>query len=101
MDPLVLQLLARIKIRIRQEKGVAVNTQRFFAEPQYALNILDAAEECEDFELVASALELRDKLGLIQLAGHAAALKPASRPATPAAPERSAATERYKFGARS
>ncbi|MEN3111390.1 hypothetical protein ACFONG_09030 [Uliginosibacterium paludis] len=101
MDPLVLQLLARIKIRIRQEKGLAVNTQRFFAEPQYAMQILDAAEECEDFELVSSALELRDKLGMIQVAGHTSALKPAARAPAMAAPERSAAPERYKFGARS
>lgn len=97
MDPLVLQLLARVKIRLRQEKGVAINTQRFFSEPPYALQALDAAEECEDIELVTSALELRDRLGLIPVAGHTNAAKPAAS----AAPERGTRPERYMFGARS
>lgn len=97
MDPLVIQLLARVKIRLRQEKGIVINTQRFFSEPAYALQALDAAEECEDIELVTRALELRDRLGLIQLASHTTAIKPAAS----AAPERSTRAERYMFGARS
>lgn len=99
MDPIVLQLLARIKIRLRQEKGISVNTQRFFNEPPYAEKVLDAAEDCEDIELVTSAMQLREQIGLISAASHASAIKQAA-PA-PAPVETSAKQSRYMFGARS
>lgn len=101
MDAQTLQLLARTKIRLRQEKGFALNTQRFFVEPAYALQILDLAEDCEDIELVSTALELRDRLGLIpERSAHMNALKPAPKVAAKTA-ERSADSDRYRFGARS
>lgn len=94
MDTAVLQLLARIKIRLRKEKGVVLNTQRFFDEKAYARQVLDLAEECEDIELVTASLEIRDCLGW---------LKPgtASTPARSSSPERPAESSRYVFGARS
>lgn len=102
MDAQTLQLLARTKIRLRQEKGFALNTQRFFAEPAYALQALDLAEDSEDIELVSAALELRDRMGLIPaLASHMNALKPATKAAAKTPAERSADSDRYRFGARS
>lgn len=101
MDPVVLQLLARIKIRLRQERGVAVNTQRFFSDPAYACQVLDAAEDCEDLELVTGSLEIRNRLGWIQASGlQTPSQAPAPAKASPA-PERSKTPERYVFGARS
>jgi len=101
MDPVVLQLLARIKIRLRQAKGVAINTQRFFSDQDYATQVLDAAEDCEDIELVTASLEIRNKLGWIPLnslqpAPPAHAGKPSQN-----APKSSAPSGRYMFGARS
>ncbi len=96
METAVLQLLARIKIRLRKEKGVVLNTQRFFDEKAYTRQILDLAEECEDIELVTASLEIRDRLGWFK-PGSAAAPAP-SRSSTP---ERPADTGRYVFGARS
>lgn len=101
MDPVVLQLLARIKIRLRQERGVAVNTQRFFSDPVYACQVLDAAEDCEDIDLVTGSLEIRNRLGWIQSAGlQTPSQAPAPKKATPA-PETSEQNSRYMFGARS
>ena len=65
MDQATLQLLARIKIRLRQEKGIVLNTQRFFVEPEYTEQVLDSAEESEDIELVTTSLEIRSRLGWI------------------------------------
>ncbi|MDQ7990688.1 MAG: hypothetical protein REI09_13720 [Candidatus Dactylopiibacterium sp.] len=99
MDPHVLQLVARIKIRLRQEKSIAINTQRFFSDTGYARQVLDAAEECEDVELVSAALELRDRLGWMPPAPPAAAT--AAQPARPATTEHPGKAARYMFGARS
>ncbi|PAS95813.1 MAG: hypothetical protein CGU28_11370 [Candidatus Dactylopiibacterium carminicum] len=95
MDTAVLQLLALIKIRLRKEKGLVLNTQRFFAEQAYAWQVLDAAEECEDIELVTASLEIRDRLGWIA---------PARLTEHPPAERKTAAPEeksRYMFGPRS
>jgi hypothetical protein len=101
MDPVVLQLLARIKIRLRQERGVSVNTQRFFTDQTYACQVLDSAEECEDLDLVSGSLEIRNRLGWIQAVG---AQSPSQMPKdspSKAAPESSKSSDRYVFGARS
>lgn len=105
MDHATLQTLARIKIRLRQEKGIVLNTQRFFDDSSYAMQVLDAAEESEDIELVTASLDIRSQLGWIEAPAH-----PTQSPRTPAngashAPQgganSSASTGRYVFGARS
>lgn len=105
MDHATLQTLARIKIRLRHEKGIVLNTQRFFTDTRYALQLLDLAEESEDLELVTAALDIRNQLGWIQ-----APLRPAAASPTPSLgaarmPQASATppahTGRYVFGARS
>lgn len=100
MDPIVLQLIARIKIRLRQEKGVVLNTQRFFSDPVYACQVLDVAEDCEDLELVSSSLDVRNRLGWIQ-SGNIESPKAfvTQNSAQPA--RQGTQTERYVFGARS
>ncbi|NSL55204.1 hypothetical protein [Uliginosibacterium aquaticum] len=101
MDPVVIQLLARIKIRLRQEKGVAVNTQRFFTDPAYACQVLDAAEDCEDLDLVTGSLEIRNRLGWIQADSLQSATASAPASKSSPAPEKGSKTDRYMFGARS
>lgn len=100
MDNALIQLIARLKIRLRQDKGISINTQRFFDERSYAMQILDAAEESENIEIVGMAMEMRDKLGWLR-APSAAQPSPASTPTARANGGSSTATGRYVFGARS
>ncbi|GAA5158139.1 hypothetical protein [Viridibacterium curvum] len=101
MDNALIQLVARLKIRLRQVQNISLNTQRFFAEQTYAGQVLDLAEECEDVELVSIAMDLRDKLGWLTT--------PSSSDSTPKGPAKSSVTsagaalqsQRYAFGARS
>lgn len=97
MDNALIQLVARLKIRLRQVQNISLNTQRFFAEPLYAGQVLDLAEECEDIELVSMAMDMRDRLGwLATPANPPSASKPASASQGAALQSR-----RYAFGARS
>lgn len=100
MDPIVLQLIARIKIRLRQEKGVVLNTQRFFSDPGYACQVLDVAEDSEDLELVSSSLDVRNRLGWIQ-PGNIESPKSFVTHKSADADRKSTQSERYVFGARS
>ncbi|GAB4058118.1 hypothetical protein [Uliginosibacterium sediminicola] len=97
MDNQLIQLVARLKIRLRQDRGFSVNTQKFFAERPYASQVLDSAEESDDESLVSLALEIRERLGWI------AQPLVSPSPATQAAPASAPHAEKvqYVFGARS
>lgn len=100
MDSALIHLIARLKIRLRQDKGISINTQRFFDERGYAMQILDAAEESESIELVEMAMEMRDRLGWLRTPAMANPPTPPTSPVRPASAA-STVTERYVFGARS
>jgi len=95
MDSELIQLIARLKIRLRQDQGISLNTQRFFEDREYALEALDRAEESEDIEVVSAALALRDRLGWL---APQPVLAVAPQPAAP--PPADPMSGRYKFGAR-
>jgi hypothetical protein len=97
MDNALIQLIARLKIRLRQEKGFSINTQKFFSDPGYASQALDIAEDSEDVELVTLSMDIRDKLGWIAMPGTSNTPPPASVKITVTADEE----RRYVFGARS
>lgn len=100
MDNALIQLIARLKIRLRQDKGLSINTQRFFAERSYAMQVLDAAEESEDVEIVQMAMQMRDQLGWLSLSAAAPSTSAATdKPAAPSSAR--TGTGRYVFGARS
>ena len=101
MDNATIQLIARLKIRMRQEKNISINTQRFFAEPAYAGQVLDQAEESEDMELVTTSMELRSKLGWLQAPAAAATTAAPVKAATSKPAANDNAPQRYAFGARS
>lgn len=104
MDQAVLQLLARIKIRLRHDKGIILNTQRFFSDLAYAGQVLDTAEESEDVELVTASLEIRNRLGWISIqAPHAGTTTTPNTSANkqPQSSAPKADSGRYVFGARS
>jgi hypothetical protein len=97
MDNALIQLIARLKIRLRQEKGFSINTQKFFGDVGYASQALDIAEDSEELELVSLAMDIREKLGWItQPPALTAAAPIAAKSAVKAEQEK-----RYVFGARS
>lgn len=104
MDQVALQLFARLKIRLRQDKGILLNTQRFFSDPIYAAQALDAAEESEDIDLVTLSLEMRNHLGWIKIKTPQASMTAMPNKEANKMPQ-TGATEndksRYVFGARS
>lgn len=63
MDYTLFQLIARFKIRLRQDLGLYLNTERFVRDHGYAMQALDTAEASELIDLIAAALELRIHMG--------------------------------------
>jgi hypothetical protein len=97
MDNALIQLIARLKIRLRQEKGFSINTQKFFSDHDYASQVLDIAEDSEELEVVTLAMDVREKLGWITAPQVSDSLTTtAGLPIVQAEDER-----RYVFGARS
>ncbi|MDB5816172.1 MAG: hypothetical protein JWM03_1673 [Rhodocyclales bacterium] len=93
MDNALIQLIARLKIRLRQEKGFSINTQKFFSDTGYASQVLDMAEDSEEVDLVSLSLDIREKLGWIS--------SPQFSSAIPTAVVQADEEKRYVFGARS
>lgn len=63
MDNALLEQVARLKIRLRRDTGLSLNTRRFFEESSYAQEILERAEDSDDIEIVMLAMELRHRMG--------------------------------------
>ncbi|MEC5400017.1 hypothetical protein [Uliginosibacterium sp. H1] len=104
MDNQLIQLIARLKIQFRKEKGLQINTQRFFDDAAYRIAVLDEADTAESEELITLAITLRDRLGMIaQPAGNVPVPVPASTTPVPVPAARAdkGETRNYKFGARS
>lgn len=103
MDNELLTSVARLKVRLRRGRALSLNTQRFFTESAYALEMLDLAEDDDDEEIVLLALELRRLMGFLPaLPGKetppptVAAAAPKAEPAAAARPD----SGRYLFGPR-
>lgn len=103
MDNELLTSVARLKVRLRRGRALSLNTQRFFTESAYALEMLDLAEDDDDEEIVLLALELRRLMGFLPaLPGSenppktVAAAAPKAEPVAAARPD----SGRYLFGPR-
>ena len=105
MDNALIQLVARLKIHMRRGQNFSVNTQRFFAEPAYAAQVLDQAEESEELELVSTAMDIRNKLGWLKtlppINPSASNPKVTSTTVTAKPVSEAHPVQRYAFGARS
>ncbi|MFA9438313.1 hypothetical protein ACDA63_01595 [Uliginosibacterium sp. sgz301328] len=99
MDPQLIQLIARLKIRLRQDQSISLNTQRFFEDSEYAHQVLDRAEESEDIELVSMSLEMRNRMGWLDATPTHASIMPPPPDASDKT-IRGTTEGRYKFGAR-
>lgn len=97
MDNTLIQLIARLKIRLRQEKNYSINTQTFFNERDYASQVLDMAEDSENIELVTLSMDIRERLGLITMPKFTNTVAPIVAKAVAVA----VTDKRYMFGARS
>lgn len=98
MNQTLLEQVARLKVRLRQDAGLSLNTRRFFEEADYGEEMLERAEDSDDIEVVKLAMELRHRMGwLPQIA-------PPPLQARQAPPDPLAArpkSGRYLYGARS
>ena len=99
MDAELMQLMARFKLKLLRAMEIKVDTYRFIAEREYALHILQLADQAEDEDLLILAMQVSNTLGLLET--------PAPVPAKPSKPEKSAEKipsseegPRYFFGAR-
>lgn len=100
MNQTLLEQVARLKVRLRQDAGLSLNTRRFFAEADYGEEMLERAEDSDDIEVVKLAMELRHRMGWLPQIAPA----PPPLPARQALPDPHAARPkagRYLYGARS
>ena len=97
MNQILLEQVARLKVRLRQDAGLSLNTRRFFEEADYGQQMLELAEDSDDVEVVKLALELRHRMGWLP------AIAPLPAPHKNPPPPQAARTKegRYMFGARS
>ncbi|MEC7119157.1 MAG: hypothetical protein VXW65_04535 [Pseudomonadota bacterium] len=65
LSPEDLGQLARFKLMMRQEHQYSVDLSELIADPHYAKDTLDLAEETDREELMMLAIELRAKLGFL------------------------------------
>lgn len=93
----LLEQLARLKVRQRQDACLSLNTRRFFEDADYGQQMLELAEDSDDVEVVKLALELRQHMGwLPQIAP-----PPLPHKIVPAPQATRTKEGRYMFGARS
>lgn len=97
MDHTLIEQVARLKVRLRQDAGVSLNTRRFFEEAAYGQAVLEQAEDSDDVEVVTLALALRHRMGWLAAP---ARVPEAARRAPDSTAERPTAG-RYLYGARS
>ncbi|HET6720200.1 MAG TPA: hypothetical protein VFH22_11165 [Rhodocyclaceae bacterium] len=100
MNQTLLEQVARLKVRLRQDAGLSLNTRRFFEEADYGEEMLERAEDSDDIEVVKLAMELRHRMGWLPQIAPA----PLPLPARQALPDPHAARPkagRYLYGARS
>ncbi|MBK1681700.1 hypothetical protein [Rhodocyclus tenuis] len=103
MDNELLTSVARLKVRLRRGRALSLNTQRFFTESAYALEMLDLAEDDDDEEIVILALELRKLMGFLPPLPAPESSPPPAAAAAPKAEPTSATrpdSGRYRFGPR-
>ncbi|WP_298217580.1 hypothetical protein [Halothiobacillus sp.] len=102
MEPELMQMMARFKLKLLRVLSVKVDTYRFLAEREYALSILKTADQCEDEDLLVLSMQVSDYLGLLETPEvPSAANKPKTKPA-PVTDEvkNKEKKDRYLFGAR-
>lgn len=98
--------LARFKLLMRQVHHCTVDLSDLVADPQYAKDTLDVAEDTDHEELMLLAIELRARLGLLNHSTpqhqHAPTPIVATPPVAPTAPEptKTDPKDRYRFSLR-
>lgn len=97
-----MQLVARFKLKLLRTLNVKVDTYRFVAEKDYALKILQIADQSEEEDLILLALQLAEYQGLLgDNETPAPAKKTKQKPAANVEADADADDKkRYMFGAR-
>lgn len=100
MEPELMQLMARFKLKLLRVLSVKVDTYRFLADNEYAMAILKTADQSDDEDLLVLSMQVSDYLGLLNVPE---APEVESKAKTKAKPEPEPEAEkkgRYLFGAR-
>ena len=77
MDQSLLKELAQFKVLLKRTNGLSADISKLIADPAYGREILAAAEESDNDQLVLLAIELKDKLGMLPQPKPGAATAPA------------------------
>lgn len=103
MDAELMQLVARFKLKLLRALNVKVDTYRFIAEKEYAMKILQIADQSEEEDLILLALQLAEYQGWLGSSERADSKQAApSRRSTKEVADTgdSGDQKRYLFGAR-
>ena len=65
MDQSLLKELAQFKVLLKRTNGLSADISRLISDLAYGREILAAAEESDNDQLVLLAIELKDKLGML------------------------------------
>jgi hypothetical protein len=98
MDPELMQLMARFKLRMRRALDQTVDTYRFLDDREYALATLKIADESDDEDLIVMSMRVADQIGLMPSSSATPAKQ--VKQAAPVAPKEEAPKSRYMYGAR-
>lgn len=103
MDAELMQLVARFKLKLLRALNVKVDTYRFIAEKEYAMKILQIADQSEEEDLILLALQLAEYQGWLGSSERSDSKQPApSRRRAKEAADMGGDEDkkRYLFGAR-
>lgn len=99
MDPELMQLMARFKLKLLRVLNVKVDTYRFVAEREYAMAVLKTADQSEDEDLLVLSMQVSTYLGLLAMPEQKEATNRTKKPKVVTEPV-GEKTDRYLFGAR-
>lgn len=96
MDPELMQMMARFKLRMRRALDQTVDTYRFLDDRDYAFEMLKIADDSDDEDLIVMSMRVSSMLGLMP--GTTAPAKDTGSAVNP--PKEEKPKDRYMFGAR-
>lgn len=100
MDPELMQMMARFKLRMRRVLNQTVDTYRFLEDRDYAFAMLKIADGSDDEDLIIMSMRVSDMMGMMP--GGNTTPKALAKEAAGATGEgkEEKPKDRYMFGAR-
>jgi len=95
MDPELMQLMARFKLRMRRSLNQSVDTYRFLEDRDYAYEMLRIADDADDEDLIVMSMRVSESMGMMP-----GVPGPAAADGAAAEPREEEPRSRYVYGAR-